>query len=90
MDFSDTALFCARHAAVSQDAYSASQYVEHDDVSFLLLGRTDRRHHKLVGEIRASYLREDFSTEEHFRRRVAKLGEMERAAASEMGGDGAG
>ena len=47
-------------------------------------GRKFTRPPGAFGQERSIYysvLRAEFSTEEHFRRRVAKLGEMERAAA---------
>ena len=72
-------------AAVCHDVYSAHQCVEHDDVNVLCLG-AQIVGGKLAEEILAAYLRAQFSTEDHFRRRVAKLGEMERAAARELGG----
>ena len=76
-------------AAVCHDLYSAHQCVEHDDVNVLCLG-AQIVGVKLAEEILAAYLRAQFSTEDHFRRRVAKLGEMERAAARELGGGGGG
>ena len=76
-------------AAVCHDVYSARQCVEHDDVNLLCLG-AQIVGVKLAEEILASYLRAQFSTEDHFRRRVAKLGEMERAAARELGGHSVG
>ena len=76
-------------AAVCHDLYSAHQCVEHDDVNVLCLG-AQIVGIKLAEEILAAYLRAQFSTEDHFRRRVAKLGEMERAAARELGGDSGG
>jgi ribose 5-phosphate isomerase B len=63
-------------AAVCHDIYSAHQCVEHDDVNVLCLGA------QIVGDqlakdlIRA-YLSAQFSTSEEFRRRVAKLAELE-------------
>jgi ribose 5-phosphate isomerase B len=65
-------------AAVGHDVYSAHQGVEHDDVNVLCLGA------QIVGEPLAldllrAYLAAQFSTAEEFRRRVAKLGELERA-----------
>jgi ribose 5-phosphate isomerase B len=65
-------------AAVGHDVYSAHQGVEHDDVNVLCLGA------QIVGEPLAldllrAYLNAQFSTAEEFRRRVAKLGELERA-----------
>lgn len=64
-------------AAVCHDLYSARQCVEHDDVNVLCLGA------QIVGEFMAleiirTYLGAEFSTEEHVRRRVAKLNEMDR------------
>lgn len=65
-------------AAVCHDTYSARQCVEHDDVNVLCLGA------QIIGptiaaELIRSFLGARFSTDEAFRRRVAKLGEMERA-----------
>lgn len=66
-------------AAVAHDVYSAHQCVEHDDVNVLCLGA------QIVGEPLAfdllrAYLAAEFSTAEEFRRRVAKLAEMESAS----------
>jgi len=71
-------------AALCHDVYSAHQCVEHDDVNVFCLGA------QIVGETLAlellrTYLDARHSTEEHFRRRVAKLGELERRAAKELG-----
>ena len=71
------------------DDESAHQCVEHDDVNVLCLG-AQIVGIKLAEEILAAYLRAQSSTEDHFRRRVAKLGEMERAAARELGGHSVG
>lgn len=65
-------------AAVCHDLYSARQCVEHDDVNVLCLGA------QIVGEFMAlelirTYLAAEFSTAEEFRRRVAKLAEMDRS-----------
>ncbi|KIL39093.1 ribose 5-phosphate isomerase [Gordoniibacillus kamchatkensis] len=65
-------------AAVCHDIYSAHQCVEHDDVNVMCLGA------QIVGPTVAAayietFLKAEFSTEEHFRRRVAKLAELERA-----------
>lgn len=65
-------------AAVCHDTYSARQCVEHDDVNVLCLGA------QIIGptiatELIRSFLGARFSTDEAFRRRVAKLEEMERA-----------
>ena len=64
-------------AALCHDLYSAHQCVEHDDVNVLCLGA------QIVGELMALeilrvFLDARFSTAEEFRRRVAKLGEMDR------------
>jgi ribose 5-phosphate isomerase B len=64
-------------AAVCHDVYSAHQCVEHDDVNVLCLGA------QIVGDLLAfdllrAYLAAQFSTSEEFRRRVAKLAELER------------
>ena len=70
-------------AALCHDVYSAHQCVEHDDVNVMCLGA------QIVGstlalELIKTFLGARFSTEEHFRRRVRKLGEMERRFAEEM------
>lgn len=64
-------------AAVCHDVYSAHQCVEHDDVNVLCLGA------QIVGDQLAfdllrAYLAAQFSTSEEFRRRVAKLAELDR------------
>jgi ribose 5-phosphate isomerase B len=64
-------------AALCHDVHSAHQSVEHDDANVLCLGA------KIVGEWLAldllkTFLEASFSDEEHFRRRIAKLSEMER------------
>lgn len=63
-------------AAVCHDVYSAHQCVEHDDVNVLCLGA------QIVGDQLAfdlirTYLAAEFSTSEEFRRRVAKLADLE-------------
>ncbi|HUC94187.1 MAG TPA: ribose 5-phosphate isomerase B [Paenibacillus sp.] len=65
-------------ASVCHDIYSARQCVEHDDVNVMCLGA------QIIGGTVAkayieAFLEARFSTEEHFRRRVAKLAEMERS-----------
>jgi ribose 5-phosphate isomerase B len=65
-------------AAVCHDVYSAHQCVEHDNVNVLCLGA------QIVGDQLAfdllrTYLAAEFSTSEEFRRRVAKLAELERS-----------
>lgn len=64
-------------AAVAHDVHSAHQCVEHDDVNVLCLGG------QIVGpwlarDLVSAYLAAEFSTSEEFRRRVAKLDEMDR------------
>ena len=70
-------------AALCHDVYSAHQCVEHDDVNVLCLG-AQIIGGKLAEEIISAFLDATFSTEEHFRRRVAKLTEMERQSAREL------
>lgn len=65
-------------AAVCHDVYSAAQCVEHDDVNVMCIGA------QIIGPTLAkayieTFLQAEFSTEEQFRRRVAKLSEMERS-----------
>jgi ribose 5-phosphate isomerase B len=63
-------------AAVCHDVHSAHQSVEHDDVNVMCIGA------QIVGpwlakDLVAAYLSARFSTEEDFRRRVAKLHAMD-------------
>ena len=63
-------------AAVCHDVHSAHQSVEHDDVNVMCIGA------QIVGpwlakDLITAYLGAEFSTEEDFRRRVAKLHEMD-------------
>ena len=63
-------------AAVCHDVHSAHQCVEHDDVNVMCIGA------QIVGpwlakDLIATYLNARFSTSEEFRRRVAKLAEMD-------------
>jgi ribose 5-phosphate isomerase B len=63
-------------AAVCHDVHSAHQSVEHDDVNVMCIGA------QIVGpwlakDLVAAYLDARFSTDEDFRRRVAKLAEMD-------------
>ena len=72
-------------AAVCHDTYSAHQCVEHDDVNVLCLGA------QIIGlslaeEITAIFLAAQFSTQADFRRRVAKLADLEQQAARELRG----
>ena len=67
-------------ASVCHDIHSAHQCVEHDDVNVACVGAW------IVGvsvvkECLQAFLSAEFSTSEEFRRRVAKLAEMERQAA---------
>lgn len=67
-------------AAVCHDTYSARQGVEHDDVNLLCLGAW-LAGRKTVEEVLRAWLEARFSTDEDFRRRVKKLGDLERWAA---------
>jgi ribose 5-phosphate isomerase B len=63
-------------AAVCHDVHSAHQCVEHDDVNVMCIGA------QIVGpwlakDLIAAYLNASFSTAEEYRRRVAKLAEMD-------------
>jgi ribose 5-phosphate isomerase B len=63
-------------AAVCHDVHSAHQCVEHDDVNVMCIGA------QIVGpwlakDLIAAYLDAKFSTAEEFRRRVAKLADMD-------------
>lgn len=63
-------------AAVCHDVHSAHQSVEHDDVNVMCLGA------QIVGpwlarDLVTAFLAATFSTDEEFRRRVAKLHAME-------------
>jgi ribose 5-phosphate isomerase B len=64
-------------ASVCHDIYTAHQCVEHDDVNVICIGA------QIIGptlavELIERFLSAEFSTEEHFRRRVQKLHEMDR------------
>jgi len=66
-------------AAVCHDIHSAHQSVEHDDLNVMCIGA------QIVGpwlakDLITAYLQAEFSTDEDFRRRVAKLHEMEKQA----------
>lgn len=63
-------------AAVCHDVHSAHQCVEHDNVNVMCLGA------QIVGawlakDLVTAYLAASFSTDENFRRRVAKLDEID-------------
>ncbi len=71
-------------AALCHDLYCAHQCVEHDDVNVLCLGA------QIVGELMASeiirtFLDARFADTADFRRRVAKLDEMDRGRMEESG-----
>ncbi len=72
-------------AALCHDTYCAHQCVEHDDVNVLCIGA------QIVGEAMAeeivsTFLAARFSTQADFRRRVAKLSDLELRAAKELCG----
>lgn len=65
-------------AAVCHDVHSAHQSVEHDDVNVMCIGA------QIVGpwlakDLVSAFLDAEFSTNEDFRRRVAKLADMDAA-----------
>jgi len=64
-------------AALCHDVYSAHQCVEHDNVNVICMGAWIIGI-KVAEEILSAYLKAEFSTSEEFRRRVRKLGEMEK------------
>ena len=66
-------------AGLCHDTYSAHQGVEHDDMNMLCLGS------KIVGpelalELTRTFLEARFSGEERYRRRLAKVRELEQGA----------
>ncbi len=67
-------------AALCHDTYCAHQCVEHDNVNLLCLG-AEIVGIKLAEEILRAFLGAAFGTEEHFRRRVEKLADLERENA---------
>lgn len=70
-------------ASVCHDIYSAHQGVEHDDVNIVCIG-AQVIGMKVAEDCLRAFLSAQFSTEEQFRRRVAKLGDLERQAAAEL------
>jgi ribose 5-phosphate isomerase B len=68
-------------AAVCHDTYVARQAVEHDDVNVLCVGAWIVGQ-QIAADVIRTFLAAQFSTEEHFRRRVEKLGALEREAAA--------
>ncbi|WP_078555257.1 RpiB/LacA/LacB family sugar-phosphate isomerase [Bacillus alkalicellulosilyticus] len=70
-------------ASVCHDIHSAHQCVEHDDVNVMCIGA------QIIGpwlaeDLIRSFVEAKFSTEEHFRRRVKKLHELEKQSAQEI------
>ncbi len=63
-------------AALCHDIYSAHQSVEHDDVNVLCIG-AQIVGDKLAFDLVRAYLEAEHSPDEEFRRRVAKLAELE-------------
>ena len=72
-------------ASVCHDVYSAHQCVEHDDVNVVCIG-AQIVGAKVAEDCLRAFLAAEFSTEVEFRRRVAKLGDLEREAARELMG----
>jgi ribose 5-phosphate isomerase B len=72
-------------AALCHDTYSAHQCVEHDDVNVLCIG-AQIISYALAEEVVSRFLTAQFSTQADFRRRVAKLSDMELRAAKELCG----
>ncbi|MGH3348286.1 MAG: RpiB/LacA/LacB family sugar-phosphate isomerase [Nocardioides sp.] len=68
-------------AAVCHDTYCAAQGVEHDDVNVLCLGAWIVGP-AIAGDVIRAFLGATFSTDPDFRRRVQKLHQMERDAAT--------
>lgn len=70
-------------ATIAHETYSARQAVEHDDVNVLCIGAW------LIGpavidQVLVEFLHAEFSTDADCRRRVEKLHQLERDAASEF------
>ena len=70
-------------ASVCHDVYSAHQCVEHDDVNVVCIG-AQVIGAKVAEDCLRAFLAAEFSTEEQFRIRVAKIGQLERLAAREL------
>ena len=70
-------------AALVHDCYCAHQCVEHDDANIICMGAWIIGI-KLAEDILKTYLDAKFSTEEHFRRRVRKLEELEEWSARKV------
>ncbi len=73
-------------ASLCHDIYSAHQCVEHDDVNVVCIG-AQVIGLKVAEDCLRAFLSAEFSTEEQFRQRVAKLGRLEREAALEFATD---
>lgn len=73
-------------AALYHDVYPAHQCVEHDDVNVVCMG-TQIIGIKLAEDILSAFLSAEFSVDKHFRRRVAKLTDMEIRAEKEFAQD---
>jgi len=71
-------------AAVAHDTYVARQCVEHDDVNVLCIGAWIVGP-QIAADVVRTFLAARFSTEPQFRRRVAKLAELERQSAGKAG-----
>jgi ribose 5-phosphate isomerase B len=74
-------------AALCHDMYSAHQCVEHDDANVLCLG-AQIVGDKLALDLLQTYLAAEMSSEEHFKRRVRQLADMEHDAARELHNSG--
>jgi ribose 5-phosphate isomerase B len=68
-------------AAVANDTYVARQCVIHDDVNVLCIGAWIIGP-QIASDVIRAFLAAEFSTEEHFRRRVEKLAALEREGRS--------
>ena len=64
-------------AAVCHDTFVARQAVEHDNVNVICIGAWIVGQ-QIAADVIRDFLAAEFSTEEHFRRRVDKLEELER------------
>lgn len=64
-------------AAVAHDTFVARQAVEHDSVNVLCIGAWIIGP-QIAADVVRTFLASEFSTEEHFRRRVEKLAELDR------------
>jgi len=63
-------------AAVAHDVYVARQCVEHDDVNVLCIGAWIVGP-QIIAQVVRTFLSAEFSTQPQFRRRVAKLADIE-------------